>query len=136
MLHLHALTREAYQYLIAQSRTQQMLRRRMNTLAFGVLLLVPVSMMLLRHMLFPRESAQLSKTKLGGDDFDWDSAPRFDLVCRAYSGGIKVFWDVFFPTYLVSGTSPMLLACNLLPDQSKPCKFRSPRDIISLKALR
>lgn len=118
-LHQRALTRGAYRCPFAQSRTQQMLRKRVNALAFGVLLLVVVPIVLLRHTLFPRKPAQFPKTKLGEENFDWDSAPRFDLVCRAYSGGIKTFWNVFFPTYLVSDTSPILLACYLLFDKSK-----------------
>ncbi|CAM9706896.1 unnamed protein product, partial [Pylaiella littoralis] len=32
----------------------------------------------------------------------WENAPRVDLVLRTYSNGLKIFWNVFFPTYLVS----------------------------------
>ncbi|CAM9310578.1 unnamed protein product [Pylaiella littoralis] len=30
----------------------------------------------------------------------WENAPRIDLVCRAYSGSLKIYWDIFFPAYL------------------------------------
>lgn len=33
----------------------------------------------------------------------WENAPRLDLVCRTFSAGLRTFWVVFFPTYLVSG---------------------------------
>lgn len=32
----------------------------------------------------------------------WQNAPRVDLVCRTFSKGLRLFWTVFFPTYLVS----------------------------------
>ncbi|CAN0126901.1 unnamed protein product [Scytosiphon promiscuus] len=32
---------------------------------------------------------------------DWENAPRVDLVCRTYSGGLYTMWNIFFPSYLL-----------------------------------
>lgn len=57
----------------------------------------------------PQEVVVEEKQPIGQPNANgaWENAPRIDLVCRAYSGTLKIFWDIFFPTYLVSGFNPM-----------------------------
>lgn len=49
------------------------------------------------------ESQRISVNQHQADleQVDWANAPRVDLVVRTFAVSLRIFWSVFFPTYLV-----------------------------------
>ncbi|CAB1105766.1 unnamed protein product [Ectocarpus sp. CCAP 1310/34] len=52
------------------------------------------------------------------EGIDWKNAPRVDLVTRTFAGGVKAFWDIFLPSFLVSrGGNAWQVDSNVVPSQ-------------------